>query len=65
MIIPWIRRHLRSGRRHPVLELLLIAALVVGICFLWIFPLVQHVLTGNGNTLATHLTVRTTTPDLL
>lgn len=46
----WLWRHLPGGRRARAAQACLLVALVVLVCFLWLFPAVSTLLDRNGAT---------------
>ncbi len=46
----WIWRHLPGSPRLRLLQAVLLLAVVVAVCFTWLFPLLAEALRGNGNT---------------
>ena len=55
-------RRLRGGTPAKIAQLVLLAALVVTICFVWVFPAVNPLLPYNQVTVTTGSTQSTRTP---
>jgi hypothetical protein len=49
-VYAWLWRHLPGGPRARAAQLCVAVALVVLVCFVWVFPAVEALLTRNGAT---------------